>query len=77
MKTIKNSFYNSFFYIGWRPTLGWVGTIAVIIQFIISPIFFFITNESLSFNLDTIALVTLVLTHTGIRTYEKINMEEG
>ena len=68
------SFYKS----AWRPSVGWIGVIALFYQFIVYPILeWYIALKNLSvtapiLHTDSImALVTAMLGIGGYRTYEK------
>jgi len=72
-------FYNSFFYIGWRPSLFWVITISAMYSFLVRPVIatvLFVTSGQEMSPLDTgtiVSLVAMVLGGSAIRGIEKIS----
>lgn len=68
------------FIAGWRPYLGWVGGLGIGYQFLLRPLlngFTFILGGSYAFPAlevqDLIALVTLLLGHSAMRSWDKKN----
>lgn len=68
------------FIAGWRPYLGWVGGLGIGYQFLLRPIFngfAFLLGGSYAFPAlevqDLIALVTLLLGHSAMRSWDKKN----
>ena len=72
----KYEFYVSWFYLGWRPTLGWVGVFAATMQFILIPIVAMAFPMISVPDLDSMPILTLVLAHLGLRTVEKISISK-
>lgn len=68
------------FVAGWRPYLGWVGGFGISYQFMVRPILngiVFLFGGSYAFPAleiqDLIALVTLLLGHSAMRSFDKKN----
>ena len=71
-------FYNSFYYKGWRPTIGWVLTLALLVYFVLQPLAFIVMGildsayQPKPFDHSVLTpLVTLVLGSKIIRSYDK------
>jgi len=74
----RDKFYNSFFYVGWRPTLFWIITASIAYAFLIRPmvatIMICLGIQYSTFEIDTgslVTLVTLAMGSVGVRAYEK------
>lgn len=76
--------YLDLFIAGWRPYLGWVGGLGIGYQFLLRPLlngFAFLFGGSYAFPAlevqDLIALVTLLLGHSAMRSWDKKNNGNG
>jgi len=69
-----DNFYKSFFYRGWRPLIGHIAALSVLVAFVINPLCIMagIIEQTSIDTSAVIGLVTLVLGSIGLRGYEKI-----
>lgn len=74
----KLEFYKSLFYRAWRPSLGWISVLGLLVAFIIYPltkiIYTIATGDTLDLEYNTdnlLALVSTALGTAGIRSYDK------
>ena len=72
-------FYNSIFYKGWRPALGWIVVLSSLYGFVINPILVFVYGQDAVYEIkvqELVALASIAIASTGFRSFEKIKIKE-